>query len=660
MQRKQWLPTITIALSLMSTLLTLNLVGGVAHAQTDIYVDAATGDNRAGDGSAEKPYKTITFALARSVQLGTPEPWHIHVRPGTYNADPAKPSIDREVFPLKLRNGMLLEGTTAAAECIIDAKHITSSTFPILEGIGLSGITIRNLTLQNMNRTSDDGGAIHLNNTTGTLEGCVIRDNRASRGGGVWTNQSITIINNNFSGNSGGGFFVDGNFTGDVSGHTFSGNSTNYLFSPNSGGFSVSGNFTGDVLANTFSGNITGSGGGFFVNGNFTGDVSANTFSGNSGGWNNNGGGGFSVGGNFTGDVSGNTFSGNSVGWSSGGGGFSVRTLNGNISSNIFSRNYVDNREGGGFFIDTLNGNVSSNIFSRNTADKDTGGGFYLNRGTAKVFNNLFLYDSAKRNGNAVYTSAVTTFENNLFLDSGVSKVETVWLSSNQCRFHNNIFSGMQTAIFETGQFDLPITHNIFHNIGTDIVNRGGSGVGNDVLFWELLADRASDNLALAPMFVGEGIAQGAWTGIYDSARNETTLTNANASWNPNVFVGALVSGFLILRNTETTLLVQGNIVAAGVKDYQIDDYRLQATSPAIDAGTNEHAPLEDILGAPRPLKDGVVDIGPYEFGGQLPIAAKITLSANPTSLPADGKSQATLTATVTDESGKPHTRERC
>ena len=89
-------------------------------------------------------------------------------------------------------------------------------------------------------------------------------------------------------------------------------------------------------------------------------------------------------------------------------------------------------------------------------------------------------------------------FTNNLFmvsdeLSAGMS--EAAVQVSKECSFHNNIFSGMKTAIYIDGAFDLPITHNLFHNIGTDFVNQAGSGVGNDLAFWELLADGANNNI---------------------------------------------------------------------------------------------------------------------------------------------------------------------
>jgi len=119
---KKWLYRI-IGVSILFLLIFLSDVS----AQTDIYVDAQNGDNRTGDGSTNSPYKTITFALAKSNADGIPDPWHVHIRPGTYDADATKVAIDREIFPLKLRDGMIIEGTTAE-ECIVDAPHGTSDS----------------------------------------------------------------------------------------------------------------------------------------------------------------------------------------------------------------------------------------------------------------------------------------------------------------------------------------------------------------------------------------------------------------------------------------------------------------------------------------------------------------------------------------------------
>ena len=96
----------------------------------------------------------------------------------------------------------------------------------------------------------------------------------------------------------------------------------------------------------------------------------------------------------------------------------------------------------------------------------------------------------------------------------------------------------MKTAIYIGDVRDLPITHNLFHNIGTDFVNEGGVGVGNDLAFWELLANGANNNIA----------------------------------------------GGLLLVDP-----VNG-------------DFHPVAGSPTINAGTNAYAPADDFDGVARPI----------------------------------------------------------
>ena len=747
--------------ALFATIVFALTLQGVSEALTysHIHVDAVNGTNAlTGNGSAAKPYKSITFALLISARNNLPDPWHVHIRPGTYDADPAKPPSEREIFPLNLRSEMIFEGTTTAEECIIDGQHTYSGDVPLLNGEG--SITIRNLTIQNSRRTlpntilagtSLHAGGIVLHNPTGailtsTLEACIIHNNN---GGGVRSSTSLVLIGNTFSSNNGtavwasglrevtdnvfsdnlaSGIVVAGNSTGNISGNTFQtkqrdheintvslavngtlrgdvtdntfitvsvtrpaafvsgtysttkryhgivavkvvGNVTDNKFvGHQDGAIKVSSSFTGDIARNTFTdnnlglmgqvfysggpnsraggfrvetltGNVThniftrnvvlnwapsGCAGGFWV-GTLTGNVTHNTFTGHkvvfphgSQPYYNGGSGGFWVetlignvtdnnftdnsasskgsvlasrhGGGFrvnslSGNISRNIFDGNSSVGVLAGGGFWVNSLSGNISHNKFTNNVeyttvsvaidetgaVINSVGGGFGVNSLSGNISHNIFDKNQA------AFWLAKSpnTVEVFNNIFIDNTTRvpeRTNHPGATQALppfttnpdggfitghaTHFMNNLFVIDTLpeDKVDlfTVQINSPECRFHNNIFSGVKTAIYTP--FDLPITHNLFHNVKISFVNQVGNELGNDLEFWELFAVNATDNLEGEPRFVDPG-----------RTRN----------------------------------------------------FHLQAASPAIDAGTNDFAPVDDLDGNARPI-GASVDIGPYEFGGSV------------------------------------------
>ena len=623
------------SLLVLTTLVFTLTLHGISHAQTytHIHIDAVNGTNAPGNGAAAKPYKSITYALLLSTRGELPDPWHVHIHPGTYDADLAKPASEREIFPLVLRNEMIFEGTTTAEECVIDGQHTGSTPVPILTGTDIEGIIIRNLTIQNSLRTQNVGGII-LHDPTGTketpsrLERCIVHNNKGggmwtsmpfiltdntfsnNKGNGITTTRSIAATNNIFSGNGGSGLYINGDSTGDISENTFQKNGntgfrvsgtlktnvSHNIFSnhktgergPSGIGFYV-GTLIGDVTDNTFNNNdgdryAGGNGGGFYV-GTLTGDVTHNTFNNNR---NRGAGGGFYVG-TLTGDITHNTFNNNGTGYDPQGGGFYVGILTGDVTHNTFNNNggkgaysrsgsgsgggfYVNTfsggdvaynaftrntGDGGGFTINALAGNITHNIFDSNSAGDGNAGAFRLgsSTNTVEVFNNIFFNNTAKSTGNSVVTRHATHFMNNLFmisdeLSEGVSGAHTVWVNSPECRFHNNIFSGVKTAIAIEGPLDLPITHNLFHDVEVDFVESAGNNLGVDLAFWELVAVNASDNLEGAPLLVDPVTSR---------------------------------------------------------------DFHLQAGSPAIDAGTNPFAPTDDLDGVARPV-GATVDIGPYEY----------------------------------------------
>ena len=545
--------------------LTLHNIG---NAQTQIHVDAVNGKNEAtGRGAAGKAYKSITYALLMSEKSNLPDPWHVHIHPGTYDADPAKPEREREGFPIRLRSKMLFQGTTTAAECIIDAQHHGEADTPILLGEDVGEVSIRNLTIQNMKRNSPGPGGIFFFDTgsggevASSIEGCIIHNNAwdglatnlplvligntfsNNRERGVWTNRSLIVLNNTFSHNHLGLGFR-GSFVGNISDNTFesNGNGPVLLVTRMAGGFEIDGNLTGDVTRNKF---IDNSGRGCNIGG-LNGNVSDNIFQ-------NNSHSGFYVE-HLTGNVTRNAFKNNTGGVA----GFAAGTLRGNVTHNTFVNNTGSVNGTGGFHIGAFTGKITHNLFDSNSGG--TGGAIKLlsfrDRSTnAEISNNIFINNTSSGDGSAVYTVFLSHFTNNLFMVSdGLSEaasIPAVRVENPDCRFHNNIFSGMKTAIYTEKVWDLPITHNLFHNIGMDFVSQGGAGVGNDLAFWELLADGANNNIVGGLPLVDPG------------------------------------SG----------------------------DFHPIAGSPTIDAGTSQYAPADDFDGVARPVGNAV-DIGPYEYKG--------------------------------------------
>lgn len=588
---------VSILVTILSVFITINLSDAQIQ-YSHIHVDTVNGVNAGtGRGSSDNPYKTITYALRISEKNSVPTPWHVHISPGIYDNAPEKSLAEKEIFPIKLHSGMIIAGTTGPAECIIDAQHIEDSTVPILSGDNTTGVTIRNLTLQNMNNISRNSdyiggygviaaGAISLINynsneikTPSNIESCILHNNydaavstnmplsltnntiSSNRGSGaIRSNNSIALTHNTFKDNEYGVIHIQGKSNADISQNTFT-NNDRFAIRIEGG---RDANLTGTVTKNFFSDHTRIA---ITVSGNVTGDFTHNTFT--------NNGGGIHVEREINGNISHNTFTRNHFNSNNGGiiwragGAFTARYLNGDVSYNNFSNNSSTYR-GGAFFVSYLNGNIQNNVFRQNTAkDMRFGGGAFSleygeNESTAHTFNNIFYNNSASTTADAIHGGNHNCIlYNNLFysdvqLDADLtndfdpSNHATIVVNTQGSRIHNNIFSGAATAIYLAANIDIPITHNLFHNITKNFVNQGGNEFETDLDTLELFMTNAVNNR------VGEAV----------------------------------------LIDPETQ---------------QKNDYRLLDATAVIDAGTNEFAPTVDFNGETRPIGDNV-DIGPYEY----------------------------------------------
>ncbi len=161
------------------------------------------------------------------------------------------------------------------------------------------------------------------------------------------------------------------------------------------------------------------------------------------------------------------------------------------------------------------------------------------------------------------------------------------------------------------------------NEIHQQIANRAIVGYSDVQGGWTGLG---TNNLNIDPSF--DEAMTGAWTAVaaYDPAAGQTALTDGNAAWGPDAYAGRTVNPdttqwlqFVVASNTIDTLYVWGNArvnraggaVADAGDGYRMEDFRLQTTSPLVDAGI-EMGLTNDLAGAVRP-REAAPDPGAYE-----------------------------------------------
>jgi hypothetical protein len=274
------------------------------------------------------------------------------------------------------------------------------------------------------------------------------------------------------------------------------------------------------------------------------------------------------------------------------------------------------------------------------------GAGIVAGIGTLTVRDSVFVGNKAAYAGGSIYElNLAASFVNCLFSNNEGGFGGGVFIASEDvtlvnCTFADNSGSGvteevpaipvLQNCVFwnnEPAQLDTePPGAPSFASLFYCNVQGGFAGPG-------------SNNIDADPLFVG-GPA-GTWTdaAVYDPATGETTYSDVNASFVSDDLVGKfLVSPLLpgierpIVANSATTITVFGDSSFWGVPgiEYGVNDYRLSAGSPCIDAGNNAAVPEDttnDLDGLPRFLElpetpdtgNGtapIVDMGPYESRG--------------------------------------------
>jgi len=474
------------------------VAGGSAGAveYTHIWIDQGTGINHPDTpGTPNEPFKSITYALARADYLGWPEPWHVHIGPGVYNADPAKPAPEREIFPIELRQDMIFEAGDVndpntdpddPGSRVIDGIHLVEGFASLLYGNDLTGIEIRGLTFRNMDHSTGNGGAIELVECSGLIENCIVQNCSAQSGGGLWLSPrsaptvpfdfiSCTFSNNTATDGSGGGVYITAAITGNITNCTFGDNAV--TADTWGGGFGINGSLTGNINGCTFSGNSARSGGGCggCISGNLNGNLVSCQFLNNSSIAYGGSGGGLRIN-DINGEIRDCLFSGNMLtatgnpSCSPGpcivgeGGGLSATTISGGIFNSVFKDNHVDayhdTVRGGGLKVSNLNNGIHNCSFSGNYVIHD-GGGFWVYNLSGDISdcdfmqNEVLQWGSSFCIGNNITGDIKNcTFNGNVGSTGGFYITGTLTGDVRGCEFDNGKWLLGGYAVYLNGTFD--------------------------------------------------------------------------------------------------------------------------------------------------------------------------------------------------------------
>lgn len=427
-----------------------------------------------------------------------------------------------------------------------------------------ASLTLQNITLQN-GSSSSDGGAIYVERlSTLTLTNSAINNSTAPNGG--------AIALNGWGSSDPGGTLI-------VTDSSFSGNSSTAGAIPGGGN----------------------GGGALYITGGSTATVSGSTFSNNS---SVNGGGIHILGANLT--VSDTTFSGNVANNSAGGGG------GGAI--------YVDGTKNHSGTID-----ISTSTFSNNQSNQLGGAIFSFPEGTGSTIIDQSLFDgnsaTGRGQGGAIYHQSATkvgplSISNSTFMnndahatDGSASSGGALWLLDAPVTITNSTFDGndattpipLEPDDWQRGFGGAIRTSNNTTIVNSTIVNNtagfvGGAIAGPATVRNTIIANNDGDN---------------PWD-IQENCTDELTNSGNNIQ-----FPQKTTGNFNDYECFGSQTAVNPQVGTIGDFGGPTPTVPLLASSPAINAGSN--CPTTDQRGFAR---NGVCDIGAYEFGGGLLISS--------------------------------------
>ena len=557
------LRAVSSALMLFALLVTSMSLAPVplAHAATIVRVKPGGTGNGSSWATA---YTNLQDALA-AASTGT----EIWVAKGVYYPDVGTGQTDNVVTAtFTLKDGVAIYGGFAGTETRLTERNWTTN-LTVLSGDLQQNDTTNPTAIIGTNAyhvvygtnvtqfTVLDGVSITAGNANG--DSYYLND----RGGGMGnSNTSNPTLNNvTFSGNSAS---LCGGMYNDTSNPTLN----NVIFSGNSakwaGGGGMCNHYSSSSTLNNviFSGNTAYNGAGGMSNNNSNPTLNNVTFNGNSTRTN---GGGMGNSNNSNPTLNNVTFNGNSA---NAGGGMSNFNSSPTLNNVTFSGNSAS--DGGGMYSDTSNPILTNVTFHGNTASDSFGGGGGMYNGTSNptLTNVAFRGNNTASNGGGILNrTSNPTLTNGTFSGNTASNGGGIFNHSSIPTLTNITFSG-NTASNGSGG-------GIYNNYNSS------STIQNSILW-------------------GDAASVGA--DLFDAGAAST------------VNYSLVGGGHAGTGNLNTDPLFRAPIAATSAPT-TTGDYRLQATSPAINAGdTTANTTHTDLDGNPRIIGSNV-DMGAYEYG---------------------------------------------
>ena len=287
-------------------------------------------------------------------------------------------------------------------------------------------------------------------------------------------------------------------------------------------------------------------------------------------------------------------------GWELLGGGIHMSSSSATVSNNVIVNNHADH-VGGGIFIEGSSPILTNNVIISNTAIE--GGGIGIVGSSPKLRNNTIANNRAEFDGGGIYTweSSFTISNNTIIGNSADSCGGGICIYEHSAPLiSNNLIIGNSApnggAIFGEGDVSPKIINNNIYGNSVDGVHRG-----DDVSIF--------------------------------------TITN-NIIWGNGDDLYGCTATYSDIEDGDPG---EGNIcIDPMFVDAAGSDFHLQASSPCIDAGTNEGAPSTDFDGNPRPIDgdgDGIaiVDMGAFEYNPESMIV-KVNIDPDTLNLKSKGK----------------------